>query len=102
MSEEETIAGAVSGSNHTTNLGSTAVKSMLALVTTGVAGSGFASRAADSTQQQRQTSFGAQHVHAGSVEVARAVESVWADAITWSQITVRLRMKAAALFMVLS
>jgi hypothetical protein len=75
---------------------------MVVLVTTGATGSGFASGAAGSTQQQRQTSFGAQHVHAGSVEVVRAVESVWADAITWNQITVRLRMKATALFMILS
>src|SRR6186713_3183939 len=74
-----------------------AVKSRVVLVTTGVAGSGLESGATGATQQQRQTSFWAQQPHSG---FAASGESVWADAITWSQITVRLRMMAAARFMV--
>lgn len=101
-SVEETIPGAVAGKVHAIALARRAVKSIGALAETGVTGSGTASGVAGATQQQRQASFGAQQLHTGSVEVVRAVESVWADAITWSQITVRLRMKATARFMVLS
>jgi hypothetical protein len=100
LSEEETTAGALAGSSQATCLGNRREKSKVALATAGMAGSGLASGSAGATQQQRQTSFCTQQSHFGSTPEACAPESVWADAIIWSQITVRLRIKAAARFMV--
>ena len=100
LSEEETIADALAGSSQVTCLGNRREKSKVALATTGIAGSGLASGSAGATQQQRQTAFCTQQPHSGSAAGVRDLESVWADAIICSQITVRLRIKAAARFMV--
>jgi hypothetical protein len=96
LSEEETIPGAGAGKVHAITLARTAVKSIAALPTAGVAGSGGA--VGDDSVTQQQEFLATQQGQAGS---GAGAESVWAAAITCSQIIVRLRRKAVTRFMVL-